>query len=101
MPLQTIFHGINRSPAVEAAANAKFEALRKFDNRIDSCKVTVTQEGHQTMGPFPIRVDVMSSGHDIFANATNHAVMQALSEAFDTVRRSVVHAADRRRTMQR
>ena len=34
MPVQIIFHGINRSPALEAAVNEKVEALRKFDSRL-------------------------------------------------------------------
>ena len=71
MPVQIIFHGINRSPALEAAVNEKVEALRKFDSRLGPCKVTVTQEGHQTMGP--------------------------LNDAFDTIRRSVVEEGDKRR----
>ena len=55
MTAQIVFHGINRSAAVEAAVNEKLEGLAKFDNQIGPCKVTVTQEGHQTMGPFTIR----------------------------------------------
>ena len=50
--LQIVFHGINRSPAVEAAVNEKVEALRRFDNELGACKVTVSQEGHQTNGGF-------------------------------------------------
>ena len=53
MTAQIVFHGINRSAAVEAAVNEKLEGLAKFDNQIGPCKVTVTQEGHQTMGPSP------------------------------------------------
>ena len=87
MPVQIIFHGINRSPALEAAVNEKVEALHRFDNRLGPCKVTVTQEGHQTMGPFTIRV----------VTRTNQDVMAALNEAFDTIRRSVVEEGDKRR----
>ena len=57
MAAQIIFHGINRSPAVETAVNEKVAALQKFDNQLGPCKVTVTQEGHQTMGAFTIRID--------------------------------------------
>ena len=32
--LQTVFHGINRSPAVETAVAEKVEALRRFDNQL-------------------------------------------------------------------
>ena len=64
MTAQIVFHGINRSAAVEAAVNKKLEGLAKFDNQIGPCKVTVTQEGHQTMGPFTIRVDLVASGRN-------------------------------------
>lgn len=97
MPVQIIFHGINRSPAVEAAVNEKVEALRKFDNQLGACKVTVTQEGHQTMGPFTIRVDLISNGRNLLATRTNQDVMAALTDAFDTIRRSVVEEGDKHR----
>ena len=97
MTAQIVFHGINRSAAVEAAVNEKLEGLAKFDNQIGPCKVTVTQEGHQTMGPFTIRVDL--GGRRIIKKITrtNQAVMADLTESFDTIRRSVVEEADKRR----
>ena len=97
MTAQIVFHGINRSAAVEAAVNEKLEGLAKFDNQIGPCKVTVTQEGHQTMGPFTIRVDL--GGRRLIKNntRTNQDVMAALTESFDTIRRSVVEEADKRR----
>lgn len=95
--LQIVFHGINRSPAVEAAIGEKVEALRRFDNQLGACKVTVSQEGHQTMGAFTIRVDLKTSGQDVIVNRTNMDVMLALNETFDTVRRSVKEEAEKRR----
>ena len=89
MTAQIVFHGINRSAAVEAAVNEKLE--------IGPCKVTVTQEGHQTMGPFTIRVDLVASGRNLIVTRTNQDVMAALTESFDTIRRSVVEEADKRR----
>lgn len=97
MTAQIIFHGINRSAAVEAAVNEKLAGLAKFDSQLGPCKVTVTQEGHQTMGAFTIRVDLVSSGRDLIVTRTNQDVMAAIAEAFDTVRRSVVEEADKRR----
>lgn len=95
--LQTVFHGINRSPAVEAAVAEKYQALLRFDNRLGPCRVTVTQEGHQTMGAFTVRIDLVASGQPIIVNRTHMDVMGALNEAFDTVRRSVKEEADKRR----
>ena len=97
MTAQIVFHGINRSAAVEAAVNEKLEGLAKFDNQIGPCKVTVTQEGHQTMGPFTIRVDLVASGRNLIVTRTNQDVMAALTDSFDTIRRSVVEEADKRR----
>ena len=39
MTAQIVFHGINRSAAVEAAVNEKLEGLAKFDNQIGPCKL--------------------------------------------------------------
>ena len=86
--LQIVFHGINRSPAVETAVTEKVEALRRFDNQLGACKVTVSQEGHQTMGAFTIRIDLMASGQELIVNRTNIKKAPAcLSGAFgDPVR---------------
>lgn len=97
MAAQIIFHGINRSPAVETAVNEKLAGLTKFDNQLGPCKVTVTQEGHQTMGAFTIRIDLTVSGRNLIVTRTNQDVMAALNDAFDTVRRGVVEEADKRR----
>ena len=40
MTAQIVFHGINRSAAVEAAVNEKLEGLAKFDNQIGPRKGT-------------------------------------------------------------
>ncbi len=97
MAAQITFHGINRSAAVETAVNEKVAALAKFDNQLGPCKVTVTQEGHQTMGAFTVRIDQSVAGRDLIVQRTNQDVMAALNEAFDTLRRSVVEEADKRR----
>lgn len=41
MTAQIVFHGINRSAAVEAAVNEKLEGLAKFDNQIGPCKLSL------------------------------------------------------------
>lgn len=97
MAAQIIFHGINRSPAVEAAVNEKVAALAKFDNQLVPCKVTVTQEGHQTMGAFTVSIDQPVAGRNLIVQRTNQDVMAAINEAFDTLRRGVVEEADKRR----
>ena len=87
--LQIVFHGVDRSEAVEQ--------LRRFDQRLGPCKVTVSQEGHQTIGEYSVRVDVLASGHDVIVNRSNMDVMLAINDAFDSVRRAVKDEADKRR----
>ena len=97
MTAQIVFHGINRSAAVEAAVNEKLEGLAKFDNQIGPCKVTVTQEGHQTMGPFhhPCGSRRIRAQFDRYTHESGRHGCP--SESFDTIRRSVVEEADKRR----
>jgi len=49
------------------------------------------------MGAFTIRIDQSASGKNLIVTRTNQDVMAALNEAFDTLRRSVVEEADKRR----
>lgn len=97
MPLQIVFHGINRSPAVETAIQKEVEGLKRFDNQLGPCKVTVTQEGHQTIGAFTVQVTLTASGHEVVVSRSNMDVMAAINEVFDVVRRSVKEEADKRR----
>ena len=77
--LQVTFHGISRSEAV------------------GPCHATITQEGHQTMGAYTVRVTIVASGNDLVVSRTNTDVMLAIREAFDTLRRSVKDAAEKLR----
>ena len=95
--LQIVFHGVDRSEAVEQAVTKNVEALRRFDQRLGPCKVTVSQEGHQTIGEYSVRVDVLAAGHDVIVNRSNMDVMLAINDAFDSVRRAVKDEADKRR----
>lgn len=97
MPLQIVFHGINRSPAVETAVQKEVEGLKRFDNQLGPCKVTVTQEGHQTICAFTVQVTLTASGHEVVVSRSNMDVMAAINEVFDVVRRSVKEEADKRR----
>lgn len=97
MPLQIVFHGINRSPAVETAVQKEVEGLKRFDNQLGPCKVTVTQEGHQTIGAFTVQATLTASGHEVVVSRSNMDVMAAINEVFDVVRRSVKEEADKRR----
>lgn len=95
--LQVTFHGISRSEAVEQAVQKELNDLSKFDRNLGPCHATITQEGHQTMGAYTVRVTIVASGSDLVVSRTNNDVMLAIREAFDTLRRSVKDAAEKLR----
>ena len=84
--LQVTFHGISRSEAVEQAVQKELNDLSKFDRNLGPCHATITQEGHQTMGAYTVRVTIVASGSDLVVSRTNNDVMLAIREAFDTLR---------------
>ena len=95
--LQVTFHGISRSEAVEQAISKALDSLSKFNRNLGPCHATITKEGHQTMGAFTVRVTLVASGKDLVVTRTNNDVMQAISEVFDTLTRSAIDAAEKRR----
>ena len=95
--LQVTFHGIKRSEAVEQAVAKELNDLGKFDHNLGPCHATITQEGHQTMGAYTVRVTIVASGHDLVVSRTNTDVMLAIREAFDTLRRNVQDEAEKLR----
>ena len=95
--LQVTFHGISRSEAVEQAISKALDSLVKFNHNLGPCHATITQEGHQTMGAFTVRVTIVASGKDIVVSRTNNDVMLAINEVFDTLSRAGGDAAEKRR----
>lgn len=94
--LQIVFHGINRSTALEKDVTEKFEALRRFDPRLGEGKVTVTQESHQPQGDFSVLIAVKScSGKDIIVKRNHTDALAAVHDAFDTLRRAVKEEHDK------
>ncbi len=90
---QVVFHGISRSPAVEAAVNEKVQALTKFDSRLGAVRATISQDGHQTTSIFNVRLDFVTSGKNVVINRQGTDVIAALNEAFDKAERSVKEEA--------
>lgn len=93
--LQVTFHGIRRSEAVEAAIASKLAHLARFNPRLGPCRATVTQEGHQTMGSFTVKVSLEACGQDVVASKTDKDVMLAVNQVFDTLKRAVDDVADK------
>ena len=95
--LQVIFHGVNRNPAIEADVAKRFEALRRFDNELEECKVTITKEGRQGQGEYAVKVDLVCGGQrSVIATERSPEAMAAVNQVFDTVRRMVKDENDKR-----
>lgn len=95
--LQVIFHGVDRSPAAEADIARRFEALQRFDNKLSECKATITKVGHQGLGEFSVKLDmIVSGGRSVIATENDPDAMQAINKVFDTARRAVKEENDKR-----
>ncbi len=99
LPLQISFHGIDRSPALEAAITEKAHGLSRFDSELITCRVTVEQEGrHQHQGrEVAVRIDLTVPGQEIVVTRKHEDAFAATNAAFDAVRRVVKEEAAQRR----
>ena len=97
VPLEIVFHNVDRSPAVEAAVRERVAKLEQFAENITSCRVTVEapHKNHQQGNLFTVRVDLRFPGGEAVANRSpgeNHAhedVYVALRDAFKAARRQL------------
>ena len=105
VPLEIVFHNVDRSPAVEAAVRERVAKLEQFAENITSCRVTVEapHKNHQQGNLFTVRVDLRFPGGEAVANRSpseNHAhedVYVALRDAFKAARRQL---QDRQRLLR-
>jgi ribosomal subunit interface protein len=97
VPLEIVFHNLDRSPAVEAAVRERVAKLEHFAEKITSCRVTVEapHKNHQQGNLYTVRVDLRFPGGEAVANRSpskNHAhedVYVALRDAFKAARRQL------------
>jgi ribosomal subunit interface protein len=97
VPLEIVFHNVDRSPAVEAAVRERAAKLERFAENITSCRVTVEapHKNHQQGNLFRVRVDLRFPGGEVVANrahGADHAhedVYVALRDAFKAARRQL------------
>ena len=95
--LQVIFHGVDRSPAMEADIAERLEALKRFDSTIGECKVTISKEGHQGLGSFSVKIDLAMAGRsNVVAQESDPVATAAVNKVFDTIRRVVKYENDKR-----
>lgn len=105
VPVEIVFHNVDRSPAVEAAVRERVAKLEQFSESITSCRVTVEapHRHHQQGNLFAVRVDLRFPGGEAVVNRSpseNHAhedVYVALRDAFKAARRQI---QDHERTLR-
>ena len=97
VPLEIVFHNVDRSAAVEAAVRERVAKLERFAENITSCRVTVEapHKNHQQGNLYKVRVDLHFPGGEAVVNRSpseNQAhedVYVALRDAFKAARRQL------------
>jgi ribosomal subunit interface protein len=97
IPLEIVFHNVDRSAAVEAAVRERAAKLEQFAENITSCRVTVEapHKHHHHGNLYTVRIDLRFPGGEAVANrapSANHAhedVYVALRDAFKAARRQL------------
>ena len=89
-PLQVMFHGIDRSEAVEEHVREKVAKLTHIYPQIVSCRVTIAvpHKHHQQGKKFDVRIELGIPGKDIAVNREqgNEDMYMALRDAFDAAK---------------
>lgn len=103
-PLEIEFNGVEKSEALEAKINEKFQKLYRHFSRMTSCRVVVARPHKHSRGsnPFHIKIEVGVPGQPVVtinsAREENHAhedVLIALRDAFETAKRKLDEMAER------
>jgi len=97
VPLEIVFHNVDRSAAVEAAVRERAAKLEEFAENITSCRVAIEapHKHHRQGNLYTVRVDLRFPGGEAVANrspSANHAhedVYVALRDAFNAARRQL------------
>src|SRR5205814_6972611 len=105
LPLQITFHGVEPSPAMEAAVRERAAKLEHFYPRLTSCRVAIEMPRHRphrgTM--YHVRVDVTVPGEELVVSrdppkhGAHKDVYVAIRDAFDAARRQLEDYARRLR----
>lgn len=100
VPVQIVFHDLERSEALEVAVREKVQHLEHLGADITSCRVVVDLlQKHQHQGrPFGVRVDVTLPGRELVVDRVQREdVYVALRDAFDAMKRQLEDAMRQRR----
>ena len=100
-PLQVLFHGVERSDAVEEHVRQKVAKLTHLHPQVTSCRVTieVPHKHHQQGKQFEVRIELGMPGKDLAVNRApgNEDMYMALRDAFDACKRQLDAAAREQR----
>lgn len=98
--IQVVFHGMEASEAVEAAARKKAEHLDQFAGDIMSCRVVVelSQKHKQQGRPYAVRIELGLAGRAlVVGHVHDEDVYVALRDAFDAMKRQLEDVVRQRR----
>jgi ribosome-associated translation inhibitor RaiA len=99
-PIQITFHGMDASPALDAAIRERAVKLGQFHHHVMSCRAVVEQAArHKTQGKeFVVRLDIKVAGGEVAINRDHSEdAFVAVRDAFDAARRKLEDLARRQR----
>ena len=105
IPLQTVYHNMEKSDAIEAKIREKVDKLEHFAPDIIRCRVTVEapHKHHNKGNPYTVKIDITLPGGEIVVsshpgkNPAHEDLYVALRDAFDEARRQLEDFVRKRR----
>ena len=99
LPVHILFHGMERSDAVDASAREYARKLESLASDIIACHVSIDlEQKHKQQGRlFGVRIDLTLPGHELVVNRVqNEDAYLALRDAFDNMKRQIEDAVSKR-----
>ena len=99
LPVHILFHGMERSDALDASAREHARKLESFASDIIACHVSIDlEQKHKQQGRlFGVRIDLTLPGHELVVNRVqNEDAYLALRDAFDNMKRQIEDAVSKR-----
>jgi len=99
LPVHILFHGMERSDAVDASAREYARKLESLASDIIACHVSIDlEQKHKQQGRlFGVRIDLTLPGHELVVNRVqSEDAYLALRDAFDNMKRQIEDAVSKR-----
>jgi ribosomal subunit interface protein len=100
VPAQIVYHGFERSDALDAAVHDKLAHLERFSSDLTGCRVVLDLgHRHKHQGhPFGVHIVLTLPGRELIVDRVEHEdVYVALRDAFDAMKRQLEDAVRQRR----